>query len=97
VKKCVNKFLISHHKTRINTLHTRYIESFATGSRMDNFTDIPKVVICSSDIDGDTLEAVWIVASLATTAAITVTVGWVRSWRRRSRPRPRESASVSAS
>jgi len=49
------------------------------GSRRENFTDVPKVVICSSDINGETLEAVWIVASLATTAAITVIVGWVRS------------------
>ena len=27
---------------------------------MDNLTDLPKVVICSSDIDSETLEAIWI-------------------------------------
>ena len=54
---------------------------------MDYFTDVPKVLICSSDIDGETLEAVWIVTILAITAAITVIVGWVRNWRRRSRRR----------
>ena len=50
---------------------------------MDNFTDLPKVAICSSDIDSETLEAIWIVSSLAATAALTAIVGWVRSWRRR--------------
>jgi len=46
---------------------------------MDNFTDLP---ICSGDIDSETLEAIWIVSSLAATAALTAIVGWVRSWRR---------------
>jgi len=41
------------------------------------------VAICSSDIDSETLEAIWIVSSLAATAALTAIVGWVRSWRRR--------------
>jgi len=54
---------------------------------MDNFTDLPKVAICSGDIDNETLESIWIVSSLAATAALTAIVGWVRSWRRRS---PRE-------
>jgi len=54
---------------------------------MDNFTDLLKVAICSSDIDNETLEAIWIVSSLAATAALTAIVGWVRSWRRRN---PRE-------
>ena len=54
------------------------------GSRMDNFTDLPKVAICSSDIDSETLKAIWIVSILAATAALTAIVGWVRSWRRRS-------------
>ena len=54
---------------------------------MDNFTDLPKVAICCRDIDSETLEAIWIVSSLAATAALTALVGWVRSWRRR---RPRE-------
>ena len=52
---------------------------------MDNFADIPKVVICSSDIDSETLEAIWIVSSLTATAALTAIVGLVRSWRRRRR------------
>ena len=52
---------------------------------MDNFTDIPKVVICSSDIDSETLEAIWIVSSLTATAAFTAIVGLVRSWRRHRR------------
>ena len=70
-------------------LHTRYILSFATRycSRKDNFTDLPKVAICSSDIDSETLEAIWIVSSLTATAALTPIVGWFRSRRRR---RPRE-------
>jgi len=51
---------------------------------MDNFTDLPKVAICSSDIDSETLEVIWIVSSLAATAALTVIVSWIRSWRRRS-------------
>ena len=50
---------------------------------MDNLTDLPKVAICSSDIDSETLEAIWIVSSLAATTALTAIVGWVRSWRRR--------------
>jgi len=54
---------------------------------MDNFTDLATVAICSSDIDSETLEAIWIVSSLAATAALTAIVGWVRSWRRHS---PRE-------
>ena len=77
----VNKFKINHHQTSIYKLHTRYIASFATiGSRMDNFTDLP---ICSGNIDSETLETIWIVSSLAATAALTAIVGWVRSWRRR--------------
>jgi len=51
---------------------------------MDNFTDFPKVSICSSDIDSETLEAIWIVSSLAATAALTAIVGWASSWHRRS-------------
>jgi len=51
---------------------------------MDNFTDLPQVAICSSDIDSETLEAIRIVSSLESTAALTAIVGWVRSWRRRS-------------
>jgi len=51
---------------------------------MDNFTDLPNVAICSNDIDNETLEAIWIVSSLAATAALTAIVGWVRSWSRRS-------------
>jgi len=54
---------------------------------MDNFTVLQKVAICSSDIDSETLEAIWIVSSLAATATLTAIVGWIRSWRRRS---PRE-------
>jgi len=54
---------------------------------MDNFTVLPKLVICSSDIDSETLEAIWIVSSLTATAALTAIVGWVRSWRRRRSPR----------
>ena len=61
---------------------------------MDNFTDIPKVVICSSDIDSETLEAIWIVSSLTATAALTGIVGWVRSWRRRRRRIPREETEI---
>jgi len=60
---------------------------------MDNFTDIPKVVICSSDIDSETLDAIWIVSSLTATAALTAIVGWVRSWRRRRRI-PREETEI---
>ena len=52
---------------------------------MDNFTDIPKVVICSSDINSETLEAIWIVSSLTATAALTAIVGLVRRWRHRRR------------
>jgi len=52
---------------------------------MDNFTDLPNVAIGSSDIGSETLEAIWIVSSLAATAALTAIVGWVRSWRRRRR------------
>ena len=50
---------------------------------MDNFTDLPKVPICSSNIDSETLEAIWIVSSLAATAALTAIVFYVSSWRRR--------------
>jgi len=60
---------------------------------MDNCTDIPKVVICSSDIDSETLEAIWIVFSLTATAALTAIVGWVRSWRR-CRRIPREETEI---
>ena len=62
-------------------LHAHYTAPFA-GSRMDNFTDLPKVAICSSDIHSETLEAIWIVSSLAATGALTAIVAWVRSWRR---------------
>jgi len=60
---------------------------------MDNFTDLPKIAICSSDIDSETLEAIRILSSLAATAALTAIVGWVRSWRRR---RPREETEMSS-
>jgi len=60
---------------------------------MDNFTDIPKVVICSSDIDSETPEAIWIVSSLIATAALTAIVGWVRRWRRR-RHIPRDETEI---
>jgi len=53
---------------------------------MANFTDLPKIAICSSDIDSETLEAIWIVYSLAATAALAAIVGWVRT-RRRLSPR----------
>jgi len=56
---------------------------------MDNFTDLVKIVICSSDIDSETLEAIWIVSSLTATAALTAIVGLVRRWRHRRRI-PRE-------
>jgi len=41
---------------------------------MDNITYLPKVAICSSDIDSETLEAIWIVSSLAAMAALTAIV-----------------------
>jgi len=52
---------------------------------MDNFTGIPIDIdrYCSTDIDSETLKAIWIVSRLTATAALTATVGWVRSWRRR--------------
>jgi len=60
----VNKFIINHHETYLQL-----------GSRINNFTDLPKVAICSSDIDSETLEAIWIVSSLAATVALTAIVG----------------------
>jgi len=42
---------------------------------MDNFTDLPNVAIRSSDIGSETLEAIWIVSSLAATVALTAIVG----------------------
>ena len=91
----VNKIIINNHETSINILHTRYIAShhLQLGNRMDNFTDLSKVVICSSDIDSETLEAIWIVSSLTATAALTAIVGLVRSWRRRRRI-PREETKL---
>jgi len=64
---------------------------------MDTFTDVPKVAICSGGIHIESLEVAWIglVASLAASGAVTVIVGLVRSWRRRSRHRLRESPSES--
>ena len=83
----VNKLIINHHETSIyiyicSTHATSY--HLQLSSRMDNFTDLPKVAICSSDIDSETLEAIWMMSSLAATAALMAIVGWVRSWRRRS-------------
>jgi len=81
---CVNKFIINHHESSIYICCTHTTSChLQLGGRMDNLTDLPKVAICSSDIDSETLEAIWIVSSLAAMAALTAIVGWVRSWRRR--------------
>jgi len=55
----VNKLIVNHHETSICICCTHATSChLQLDSRMDNFTDLPKVAICSSDIDSETSEAI---------------------------------------